>query len=228
MRIFRRLVSFLVFAAAMAFAPGAFAQCVFVGGGSYSCSGAVGNTTIIGGVSADTFTFADGTTGDVTLFSGGGADTIDLSGFTTPVSVNLGNAGQQVVTAGGLQLTLSGFDTPGETYTLLGGSAGDTLTGGAGNDVIRGAGGADTLNGGSGDDSLTGGAGADAINGDAGADTRADTIAAECGSDTVSSIETDLCPPIPVPTMNEWAMVLLGLMLAGGAALHLQRRHAAL
>lgn len=31
-------------------------------------------------------------------------------------------------------------------------------------------------------------------------------------------------PPEPVPTLSEWAMILLGLMLAGGAALHLQRR----
>lgn len=29
---------------------------------------------------------------------------------------------------------------------------------------------------------------------------------------------------VPVPTLSEWAMILLGLMLAGGAALHLQRR----
>lgn len=28
----------------------------------------------------------------------------------------------------------------------------------------------------------------------------------------------------PVPTMAEWAMILFGLILAGGAALHLQRR----
>ncbi|MFC5346087.1 IPTL-CTERM sorting domain-containing protein [Brevundimonas staleyi] len=33
-------------------------------------------------------------------------------------------------------------------------------------------------------------------------------------------------PPAPVPTLSEWAMILLGLMLAGGAALHLQRRRA--
>lgn len=31
-------------------------------------------------------------------------------------------------------------------------------------------------------------------------------------------------PPAPVPTMSEWAMVLLGAILAGGTALHLQRR----
>lgn len=28
----------------------------------------------------------------------------------------------------------------------------------------------------------------------------------------------------PVPTLTEWAMILLAVLLAGGAALHLQRR----
>ena len=36
------------------------------------------------------------------------------------------------------------------------------------------------------------------------------------------------CPapptPTPVPTMTEWAMILFGVILAGGAALHIQRR----
>ena len=31
-------------------------------------------------------------------------------------------------------------------------------------------------------------------------------------------------PPVPVPTMTEWAMVLFGTLLAGGAALYIQRR----
>ncbi|MBX9709202.1 MAG: IPTL-CTERM sorting domain-containing protein [Caulobacteraceae bacterium] len=31
-------------------------------------------------------------------------------------------------------------------------------------------------------------------------------------------------PPAPIPTLSEWAMILLGLMLAGGAALCIQRR----
>ena len=33
--------------------------------------------------------------------------------------------------------------------------------------------------------------------------------------------------PAPVPTMSEWAMILFGLMLAGGAALYIQRRQTA-
>ena len=31
-------------------------------------------------------------------------------------------------------------------------------------------------------------------------------------------------PPAPVPTMSEWAMILFGMILAGGAALYIQRR----
>lgn len=34
-------------------------------------------------------------------------------------------------------------------------------------------------------------------------------------------------PPAAVPTLSEWAMILLGLLLAGGAALHLNRRRSA-
>ena len=33
--------------------------------------------------------------------------------------------------------------------------------------------------------------------------------------------------PAPVPTFSEWAMILFGLMLAGGAALYIQRRQMA-
>ncbi len=35
-------------------------------------------------------------------------------------------------------------------------------------------------------------------------------------------------PPAPVPTLSEWAMILFGLILAGGAALYIQRRHQAI
>lgn len=34
-------------------------------------------------------------------------------------------------------------------------------------------------------------------------------------------------PPAPVPTMSEWALILFGVMLAGGVALHLHRRRVA-
>ena len=37
-------------------------------------------------------------------------------------------------------------------------------------------------------------------------------------------VTLSLTPPSPVPTMSEWAMILLGILLAGGAALSLHRR----
>lgn len=41
-----------------------------------------------------------------------------------------------------------------------------------------------------------------------------------------SAVFADPIVPPGVPTLGEWAMILLALMLAGGAALHLHRRHA--
>jgi hypothetical protein len=37
-----------------------------------------------------------------------------------------------------------------------------------------------------------------------------------------------LVAPAPVPTMSEWAMIILGTMLAGGAALYIQRQQRAI
>jgi len=34
--------------------------------------------------------------------------------------------------------------------------------------------------------------------------------------------------PAPVPTLTEWAMILLGALLAGGAVLQLERRRRAI
>jgi hypothetical protein len=36
-----------------------------------------------------------------------------------------------------------------------------------------------------------------------------------------------VAPPAPVPTLSEWAMILFGMVLAGGAALYIQRRRLA-
>ena len=38
------------------------------------------------------------------------------------------------------------------------------------------------------------------------------------------AVYTDAASPTPVPTLSEWAMILFGLLLAGGAALLIQRR----
>jgi hypothetical protein len=94
---------------------------------------------------------------------------------------------------------------------------------------IRGGAGADTLIGGDGDDVLIGGPGADILRGNSGTDRRGDTVLADCVGDTLDSIEIDSCVAAvaPVPTMAEWAMILLGTMMAGGAALTLHRRRQA-
>ncbi len=52
----------------------------------------------------------------------------------------------------------------------------------------------------------------------AGTDTTSATAA------TINTLTAATVAPAPVPTLSEWAMILLGLMLAGGAALHIQRR----
>jgi hypothetical protein len=49
-------------------------------------------------------------------------------------------------------------------------------------------------------------------------------------SASASAVTISLTPPpapAAVPTLSEWAMILLGAMLAGGAALHLHRRRQA-
>ena len=110
---------------------------------------------------------------------------------------------------------------PGLTIWFQGfsGAPGVTIIGGAGNDTLRG---------GTGDDVLVGGPGADILDGNSGSDRRGDTQLSNCGADTLSSIETDSCAaPAPVPTVSEWAMILLGALLAGGAALTIQRRRMA-
>lgn len=45
-----------------------------------------------------------------------------------------------------------------------------------------------------------------------------------CGADRL--LLTPVAAPTPVPTLSEWAMILLGVLLAGGAALTIQRRRA--
>lgn len=40
-------------------------------------------------------------------------------------------------------------------------------------------------------------------------------------------LPNSVAPPTPVPTMTEWAMILLGVMLAGAAALTIHRRRTA-
>ena len=44
------------------------------------------------------------------------------------------------------------------------------------------------------------------------------------GSILVDDVSVVLAPPATVPTLSEWALILFGLILAGGAALYIQRR----
>lgn len=203
----RYLWAALIALSVVAFAPSALAQCVQKGGGTVECSGNSASVTVVGSAGSDTFIIKDGTTGTITLLSNGGVDVLDFSDFSGPVSVDV-TAVNFTAVAPGLNISFIGFAT-GPGVEMRGGAGADTLIGGAGDDV------------------LIGGPGADILNGNAGTDRRGDSSAADCGGDTLSSIEIDTCPVAPVPTMSEWAMILLGVMLAGGAALTLQRRRAA-
>ena len=213
MPVIKAVLSTLVLAFALLSAQAAAAQCAYVGADIFECSGNSNATTLIGDLNDQTFIFRDGTTGTVTVFSGGGNDRLDFSDFTTPVSVDLTVSGSQPV-APGFFLILSGFDDPSRSFTVLGGSGDDTLKGGPG---------VDTLQGFLGNDILIGGPAGDFLDGGAGADTRGDLLFADCTGDTLTSIETDLCPPPPVPTMSEWGMTLFILSLAGVTALVLAR-----
>jgi Ca2+-binding RTX toxin-like protein len=190
----------------------AFAACVFEGlvGGfnQYRCSGAIVGVTVVGTVVNDRFIFDAGTTGSVDVISGGGADIVDFSGFVTGVTVDLGNAAAQVV-APGLQITFTGFNVGGRSYTVIGAAGSNNLTGGAGNDTLIGGPAVDTLNGAAGDDTLDGGPGTDTrVNAGAG-----------CAGDTLISIEVDLCAaavvagPVSVPTLTPMMLALLGLVV---------------
>ncbi len=207
--MFRYLWAVIVAAAVVMAAPSAMAQCLYNGSNTYQCSGDVNGFAIVGTYAADTFVFLDGTTGSIQILSGGGHDVLDFSNFSSSVSVDVTTIGSQVI-APGLSIDFLGFDGP----------SGVTIKGGAGND---------TLTGGPGDDVLIGGPGADILQGNGGTDRRGDSVVASCAGDTLSSIEIDSCaiPPAPVPTLSEWAMILLGVALAGSAALMLHRRRMA-
>ncbi|OYX55560.1 MAG: hypothetical protein B7Y86_12945 [Brevundimonas subvibrioides] len=48
----------------------------------------------------------------------------------------------------------------------------------------------------------------------------------QAGIDTTFEV-VQVAAPVPVPTLSEWALILFGLILAGGAALYIQRRQMA-
>ena len=211
--------------------PHVLAACVFegvvAGYSQFRCSGDSTGTAVVGSAGNDRFVFDAGATGTgITVISGGGSDILDFSSYGTSVTVDLGNGAAQAVAAG-LQLILAGFDTGGQSYTVLGAAAGgNALSGGAGNDTLVGGTAADILNGGAGDDILDGGAGADALNGGPGNDTRVNA-GPGCTGDTVTGIEIDLCaasgPAVvaQVPTVSGWGLAIVATFVAlfGGAGL---------
>lgn len=207
--MFRYLWAMIAAAVVAMAAPSAMAQCMFNGSNTFQCSGNADGTIVVGSTVDDTFVFLNGTTGSIQVVSGSGHDVLDFSNFSSPISVDVTAAGPQVV-APGLTIWFQGFDGP----------LGVTIKGGAGSD---------TLIGGPGDDVLIGGPGADNLQGNGGTDRRGDTLVANCAGDTLSSIEIDSCaiPPAPVPTLSEWAMILLAAMLAGAAVLTIHRRQTA-
>ncbi|MFY3386053.1 IPTL-CTERM sorting domain-containing protein [Paracidovorax sp. MALMAid1276] len=241
-KVVARWWKILAFLGAMAIAP-VHAACLFEGvvGGynQFRCSGNSSGTTVVGGVGNDRFIFDAGATGvSVQLFAGGGADIIDFTGYGAAITIDLSNVGGSQLVAPGLQLVLSDFNTPGQSYTVLGPAVGSTLTGGAGNDTLtggagvdtlNGGGGDDTLNGGGGDDTLDGGPGADTLDGGPGNDTRVNA-GAGCTGDVLLSIEVDLCAaavvaPAPIPTLGEWSLIALASLVAMFGFGRIQRQY---
>ncbi len=137
---------------------------------------------IIGGIGDDTFVLNKDATILPSLDGLDGIDALDYSGYSTDLTVNLGDGSNPTGT--------SGVDNIEAVY---GGSGDDTLTGdendnvlfgGAGTDTLTGAGGADLLLGGDDNDTLIGGDGDDYIDGGTGGDT----LTGGAGSDIASYV----------------------------------------
>lgn len=122
----------------------------------------------------DSFSSLTGGPGDDELKGNGlrgfSATSMSFGSTSTPVTVDLGNASPQLISAE------QGTDTISGVYNVYGGSGADTLSGDAGINWIGGdaSGGSgsstDTIHGGAGGDQLSGGPGGDHLFGEAGAD----------------------------------------------------------
>ncbi|MEQ8355559.1 MAG: calcium-binding protein, partial [Kiloniellaceae bacterium] len=123
-----------------------------VGGQGIALTGGAGDDVVLG------------VAGDQTLNLGGGDDTLDLSLSLDAVTVDLGTAAAQLISATQGTDTLQGIENlRGSIFSdlLTGDANANTLTGLLGDDTLIGGGGADVLDGGLGIDAMTGGAGAD-------------------------------------------------------------------
>jgi hypothetical protein len=77
-------------------------------------------------------------------------------------------------------------------------------------------------------DSAAAGPGACATNSSAGPDADIDASSRFTGGAAPTTpVLVSYAPPAAIPTLSEWAMILFGLVLAGGTALHLKWRKAA-
>lgn len=205
---------------------------IYVGGQGVA---AVGNNVIMGGG------FNGGGNGKNNdpnpTYAGGGGGASDVRQGGTAL------ADRKIVAAGGGGATANG--TPGGNGGGLVGSNGGTCCGGSiGTGGTQSAGG--TLGGalgvgGSADGASTpwvggggggyyGGGVSDAHSGAGGGSSYiagagltggATTAGVRAGNGLVT---LTYMPPVPVPTMSEWGMILFGVVLAGGAALYIQRR----
>ncbi len=190
-------------------------------GGNGGDSGFAGSAGGIGGTGS-------GPTSTAGVFGGGGAG--GGSSFS-PGANGVGGGG-----GGG------GFSNAGGTSSFLGGTGGAASTMRAGGGGGGGAAGAAvfaftgtvtfTNSGYSGLSATAGAGGTSSSNsGTAGATGSLPSYAAPgatiTGSFTAGPATPTATGPVPVPTLSEWAMMLFGLILAGGAALYIQRRQMA-
>jgi cyclophilin family peptidyl-prolyl cis-trans isomerase len=181
------------------------------GSNTIDAAGFSGNTTLSGGLGADTLTGSSGIATlqelldeDLTLTDG------LLVGTETDTLVAIDRA-KLVGGSSGNQFDTSGFSGPvtlrgsGGDDTMIGGAEDDLIFGGNGNDLIEARGGNDdvragsghdTIDGGDGNDSIRAGAGHDSIVGSAGDDTLngaqgRDTIEGGAGNDALSGLLGD-------------------------------------
>lgn len=136
------------------------------------------------------------TTDGLTYFDCG-ADRFLLPGHVTPTVTGLSPAGG--FTTGGVPVVITGTALTGATSITFGGTAATGF-------VVDSA------------TQITAVAPAHAVG-------SADVVVTTASGPNVNTAADDyVYAPAPVPTLSEWAMILFGLLLAGGAALHLGRR----
>ena len=178
----------------------------FGGGGDDTANGMGGDDTYVFGPasSAETDTLVEG--------AAGGSDTFDFSGLPVadPVTVDLTND-VGIATHANRTINTGGLGQAAFFENLLGGAGDDLLTVGF-TEQAR------VIDGNLGTDSLTVDAGGGHANHSPG-EPGSGTIKGPGGTITYVNIEivvlTNLAPPPPIPSMSQWALMLLTLLFAG-------------